>query len=96
MKITGRLDGKLSWEKQTVFHLSNGWTAIIEFNNVLGIDFVRELYRDGQRWIACNGLGALPSFATGWLDYWHPEEHRGLYATKDRVAPQFEKVYLSA
>ena len=67
MSIKGKRNGKKSWEKQTVYNLSNGCTAIIEWSPHYG-DFLSRIDKpDGAYWHCSNGISGLPEFAKHWI-----------------------------
>jgi hypothetical protein len=67
-EITGVFNSEESWEKQTVYTLSNGYTATIEFNRAYGDMISRFDWGKGNYWHCSNGLDRLPEFARAWIE----------------------------
>lgn len=66
-KITGFRNNLLSWERQSFWQLSNGWTAITECSPFYG-EMVTALYDGQSMWQCPNGLTGLPQFARSWIE----------------------------
>ena len=68
-KITGKLNRFESWEKQSVWDLSNGFRAIESYSTFYG-PFITQFQKDGLIvWQCCNGgRDKLPEFAAPWLE----------------------------
>ncbi len=91
--ITGKRNDFLSWEKQTVYDLSNGFQATVSYSHYG--DMVSRLDSpDGYVWHCSNGLGkvpdlsnipelkyiTLPAFAHAWI-----EELKNAHGVFDRI-----------
>ncbi|MHC4299599.1 MAG: hypothetical protein ACYS7Y_20155 [Planctomycetota bacterium] len=84
-EITGVYNCEESWEKQSVYTLSNGYTATIEYGHY-GDMICRFDWGDGEYWHCSNGLDGLPEFAREWVEVVNPNCGQKL------VRPKFRKV----
>ncbi len=67
-QITGKCNDRLSWERQSVYDLSNGVRATVEFGHYG--DMVARLDDSLGYWHCSNGLASLPerfAFALDWV-----------------------------
>lgn len=85
--MNGKFDSKQSWEKQQVFKLENGYTAIVSWNNSYGELVTCLTHPKLGTWHACNGLAELPQFAHAWLKCINPT------CGCQIVQPKFEREY---
>ena len=65
--ITGKYNAQKSWEKQSVFELSNSFTATVEYSQHYGEMVTRLDDSSGIVWHCSDGTKHLPSFAAPWL-----------------------------
>jgi hypothetical protein len=77
MKIKAKFNDGLSWEKQSIYDLENGWRATIEYNPFYG-NFIKRLDSPENRdhfWAASNGIEEpqYPSCVPGWKYLGLPE-----------------------
>lgn len=103
--MKAKFNSRLSWEKQSVYDLENGWRATIEWNQFYG-SFVKRLDSPENRdhfWAASNGIElpahpscvpgwkylALPEFARPWLE---PVKNASGEVLTSLVRPKFEYV----
>ena len=85
--MIGVHDPERSWEKQNVWHLDNGWTAIVEYNQFYGELVSRLDGPQGQLWHCSDGMTGVPDFAQPWI------ETLDMPAQLQLCRPNFEKTY---
>ncbi len=85
-KVTGRYNAKQSWEKQSVYQLSNGARAIVEYSHYG--EMIARLDDAQGYWHCSSGIASLPerfSFALAWLEPYLPQ------ITDTLIRPRFER-----
>lgn len=79
-----------SWEKQAVFKLESGHEITIEYNPCYG-EFVKSIEKDGERWVACNGIRSLPASFQSFQAWIEPvSKHQ---PDQKWIVPKFDRVY---